>query len=103
MTHDELITGVLIGKKSNQSGINAYQIEFFSPSEDSIQELVGRCIQLSSMSCCLQRLDSQMAGVAKGYLVQAHAGVNEAVSQQCGCACMNDTLAAFLIGAGTCT
>jgi hypothetical protein len=72
--------GVLIGKKPNQSGINAYQIEFFEPSEDSIQDL--------------------MAGVQQGYLVQAHVGVDNPVSKTCGCACMNDTLAAFLIGAG---
>lgn len=72
-------TGTLIGKKSYQQGINAYQIEFFAPSEDMIQEL--------------------MAGVAKGYLVQAHVGVNEPVTT-CGCKCMEDSAAAFLIGAG---
>jgi hypothetical protein len=32
--------GVLIGKTAEQSGINAYQIEFFSPNEYSIQELM---------------------------------------------------------------
>ena len=41
-----------------------------------------------------------MAGAQQGYLVQAHVGVNTDVSTTCGCACMTDTLAAFLIGAG---
>ena len=48
-------TGVLIGKKSDQEGINAYQIEFFAPTEGSIQELI--------------------AGVQKGWLVEAHTHV----------------------------
>jgi hypothetical protein len=61
-------------------GINAYQIEFFEASEASILEL--------------------KAGVDKGWLVQAHVGVKDPVSLGCGCACMNDTMAAFLIGAG---
>eukprot|EP01079_Euglenida_sp_SAG-EU17-18_P000692 gene692-384_t len=69
-------TGVLIGKKPDQLGINAYQIEFFTASEDSIAEL--------------------QAGVKQGYLVQAHTHS----ADTCGCSCMNDTAAAFLIGAG---
>merc|ERR1711998_398223 len=72
-------TGVLIGKKSYQEGINAYQIEFFGANEDSIKEL--------------------QAGAAKGWLVQAHVGVNDP-GTLCGCDCMNDAVAAFLIGAG---
>lgn len=71
-------TGVLIGKKSDQEGINAYQIEFFEPNDGSITEL--------------------MAGVSKGYFVQAHTGVGNACN--CGTDCMKDSLAAFLIGAG---
>ena len=72
-------TGVLIGKKPDQQGINALQIEFFEPSQAGIQEL--------------------MQGVDKGYLVQAHAGVNSPASTQ-GCPAMRDSVAAFLIGAG---
>jgi hypothetical protein len=34
-------TGLLIGKKPDQKGINAYQIEQFGPSEKSITELVS--------------------------------------------------------------
>lgn len=72
-------TGVLIGKTSYQEGINAYQIEFFGPQQSAIQEL--------------------QAGAAKGWLVQAHVGVNY-TGTTCGCECMNDVVAAFLIGAG---
>lgn len=71
--------GVLIGKTSYQQGINAYQIEFFEAAQASITEL--------------------QAGAAKGWLVQAHVGVNNTVTE-CGCECMNDVVAAFLIGAG---
>jgi hypothetical protein len=73
-------TGVLIGKKSNQSGINALQIEMFNAEEQWIVEL--------------------RAAVQKGYLVQAHVTVNDPVSKSCGCKCMEDSLAAFLIAAG---
>jgi hypothetical protein len=71
-------TGVLIGKKPDQQGINAYQIEFFKNDEGSIQELI--------------------AGAQKGWLVEAHTHVVDAA----GCADprMADVLAAFLIGAG---
>lgn len=75
-------TGVLLGKRYNQSGINAFQIEFFEANKESIETL--------------------MAGVANGYLVQAHAGVDSAPSTK-GCndlAAMTDVVAAFLIGAG---
>ena len=33
------------------------------------------------------------------YLVQAHVGISNVVNT-CGCKCMNDTVAAFLVGAG---
>jgi len=68
-------TGVLIGKKSDQKGINAFQIEMFEASNASIVEL--------------------MSGVEQGYLVQAHVDYlhNPSTPQV-------DTLAAFLIGAG---
>lgn len=71
-------TGVLIGKKSDQQGINAYQIEFFEPNEGSILEL--------------------MAGVQQGYLVEAHTHTVD----DTGCASnlMEGVVAAFLIGAG---
>ena len=71
-------TGVLIGKKPDQQGINAFQIEFFDNSEASIVEL--------------------LAGVAKGYLVEAHTHVVDDM----GCASpqMESVVAAFLIGAG---
>jgi len=72
-------SGVLIAKKPNQTGINAFQIEFFDNSEAAILEL--------------------MAGVDQGYLVQAHVGISNVVNT-CGCKCMNDTVAAFLVGAG---
>lgn len=72
-------TGVLIGKKSYQEGINSYQIEFFHPDEASIIEL--------------------QAGASKGWLIEAHVGVNDPVTT-CGCECMNDVVAAFLVGAG---
>jgi len=72
-------TGVLVGKRSYQEGINAYQIEFFEPDEASIQEL--------------------QAGAAKGWLIEAHVGVDNMVTT-CGCECMNDVVAAFLVGAG---
>jgi hypothetical protein len=72
--------GVLIDKRSYQQGISAYQIEFFEPNEASILEL--------------------KAGASMGWMVQAHVGVKDPVSLDCGCACMNDTMAAFLIGAG---
>lgn len=52
--------GVLIAKYPNQSGINAVQIEFFTPDEAGIAEL--------------------MDGVSRGYLMQAHAGVDDAAS-----------------------
>jgi len=69
-------TGVLIGKKDNQEGINAFQIEQFHADKKDLKAL--------------------MRGVEQGYLVQAHAGA----AYKCGCPCMTDTLAAFLIGAG---
>eukprot|EP00039_Didymoeca_costata_P015923 m.277406 g.277406 ORF g.277406 m.277406 type:complete len:381 (-) comp16306_c0_seq14:759-1901(-) len=75
-------TGVLIGKKPDQQGINSFQIEFFGPDEGSIQEL--------------------MQGVSLGYLVQAHVGDGSIPSTK-GCndiEAMTDVLAAFLIGAG---
>ena len=71
-------TGVLIGKKSDQEGINAYQIEFFAPTEGSIQELI--------------------AGVQKGWLVEAHTHVVD--EKGCEDPKLVDVLAAFLIGAG---
>jgi len=72
-------TGLLIGKKSYQEGINAYMVEGFRPNQESIKEL--------------------QAGAAKGYLVQAHVSVRDEVTS-CGCDCMNDAVAAFLVGAG---
>lgn len=74
--------GVLIAKKPNQSGINAVQIEFFTPDEAGIAEL--------------------MDGVSRGYLMQAHAGVNDQASTE-GCnnmPRMTTLVAAFLIAAG---
>ena len=72
-------SGVLIGKKPDQEGINAFQIEMFRADESQIEVL--------------------QQGVAQGYLVQAHIAVGEA-SGKCGCACIESDLAAFLIGAG---
>jgi len=74
--------GVLIAKYPNQSGINAVQIEFFTPDEAGIAEL--------------------MDGVSRGYLMQAHAGVDDAASIA-GCnnlPRMTTLVAAFLIAAG---
>jgi len=73
-------TGTLIGKKSDQQGINAYHIEMFTSSEEWILEL--------------------MAGVKQGYLVQAHVAVTNLPVSDHGCPEMEDTAAAFLIGAG---
>jgi len=72
-------SGVLIGKKPDQAGINAFQIEMFRADESQIVVL--------------------QQGVAQGYLVQAHVAVYEA-SGKCGCACLESDVAAFLIGAG---
>lgn len=75
-------TGVLIGKKPDQKGINAFQIEMFQPDEASIQVL--------------------MQGVSQGYLVQAHTKTGSTADQK-GCndlAALTDMAAAFLIGAG---
>lgn len=74
--------GLLIGKTPDQAGINAAQIEMFSPSEESIEEL--------------------MDGVEKGYLMQAHASTYDAASNS-GCnniTAMTNTIAAFLVAAG---
>lgn len=74
--------GVLIAKKPNQSGINAVQIEFFTPDEAGVAEM--------------------MDGVSRGYLMQAHAGVDDAASIS-GCnnlPRMTTLVAAFLIAAG---
>jgi hypothetical protein len=68
-------TGVLIGKKPDQEGINAYQIEMFGPSKENIEEF--------------------MTGVEQGYLVQAHVAYMKYGSYP-----DVDTLSAFLIGAG---
>lgn len=68
-------TGVLIGKKQDQEGINAYQFEMFGPNKASIEEFI--------------------AGVDRGYLVQAHVAYLKYGSYPAV-----DTLAAFLIGAG---
>ena len=50
--------------------------EMFGAEESAIQELI--------------------AGVKQGYLVQAHTHEVD----ECGCPCMGDVVAAFLIGAG---
>ena len=71
-------TGVLIGKKPDQQGINAFQIEFFGPSEASIHEL--------------------QAGVKQGYLIEAHTHVVDDTG--CKSPKMESVVAAFLIGAG---
>lgn len=73
-------TGTLVGKFPDQQGVNAIQIEMFNSSEKELLVL--------------------MAGVAKGYLVQAHVSVNNLPVTNHGCPEMLDTAATFLIGAG---
>ena len=72
--------GTLVGKFPSQLGVNAIQIEMFNSSEAELEVL--------------------MAGVAKGYLVQAHVSVNNLPVTNHGCSQMLDTAATFLIGAG---
>jgi hypothetical protein len=74
------VTGTLIGKFPNQQGINALQIEMFTNSEKELAVL--------------------MDAVSRGYLVQAHVAVSNLNVTNHGCPEMEDTAAAFLIGAG---
>ena len=74
------MTGTLIGKFPNQQGINALQIEMFTNSEKELAVL--------------------MDAVSRGYLVQAHVAVSNLNVTNHGCPEMEDTAAAFLIGAG---
>mmetsp|Transcript_55665 Transcript_55665/g.82812 ORF Transcript_55665/g.82812 Transcript_55665/m.82812 type:complete len:390 (+) Transcript_55665:68-1237(+) len=73
-------TGVLIGKRPDQKGINAIQIEDFEANEEHIQIL--------------------LEAVAHGYLVQVHVSLKVEYSVTCGCSCITNELAAFLIGMG---
>ena len=66
---------LLIGKVANQSYVKAVQIEFFSPSNSSIEELI--------------------LGAEVGQVVQAHVPVGVKCSSD-----LTDYIAAFLIGAG---
>ena len=66
---------LLIGKVSNQSYVKAVQIEFFSPSNNSIVEL--------------------MLGATVGQVVQAHVPVSQNCHED-----LTNYMAAFLIGAG---
>jgi hypothetical protein len=52
--------GVLIAKKTNQSGINAVQIEFFTPDDAGIAELMdgAQCSRLDDVTHLLALMTS---------------------------------------------
>ena len=66
---------LLIGKVANQSYVKAFQMEYFTPSNDSIVEL--------------------MLGVEVGQVVEAHVPITQDCRED-----LTDYIAAFLIGAG---
>eukprot|EP00054_Salpingoeca_dolichothecata_P004158 m.29650 g.29650 ORF g.29650 m.29650 type:complete len:349 (-) comp14390_c1_seq2:772-1818(-) len=73
-------TGVLIDNNANLPGTKAQMIEAFTGDQDSLETL--------------------MAAVAAGHLVQAHAGY-KGPEHKSNCTDITDSLAAFLIGAGS--